>query len=192
MALSFQFACSQSSSINSGSAETADTNSVVANSESALVKTLDAPTQLNNLRVQALDASQTIQNRDFAKLADYTHPKAFEGRAGGREKLVSDSRQAIEQLENEGFKIDSIEVGEPGEIVLIEDELFAVVPLTVVLDAQKTKMKQGSSIVGISADNGANWKFINGISQAKFKELFPKAAGKIRIPQDSLESVKDK
>lgn len=192
IALSFQFACSSTNLAVDKPVATANTNSVVANSEVAASKNLDAQTQRGNLKKQALETSQTVQTRDFAKLADYTHSKVLDEQAGGREKLISESRRAIEQLENEGFKIVLIEVGEPGEIVTVENQLFAVVPVMATLDTPQTKMRQGTSIVGISEDNGANWKFINGINQTKFKELFPSAADKIKIPQDSLESVKDK
>lgn len=197
--LAFQISCSQTDLINSNSTSAnlsnsaaINTNSIAANTNSAEPpKTLDANAQRSNLKAQAEEASQTIKNHDYAKLADYTHPKALEGQ-GGREKLIAESKEAIEQLKREGFEIISVEIGEPEEIVAIENELFAVVPLTAIVKAPKGKMKQSSSIVGISDNNGANWKFVNGINQEKFKEMFPNAAAKVRIPQDALTPVKDK
>lgn len=41
-------------------------------------------------------------------------------------------------------------------------------------------------MIGISNDNGENWKFVSGINQEKFRDVFPKAADKIQIPAEKL------
>jgi hypothetical protein len=134
------------------------------------------------LKSQAEEISKTLVNGDYDRLADLTHPKVLE-MTGGREKMISVSKEFMDASKKQGIEIVSTTVGEPNESVPVGNELFATVPFSIVLKTPKGNLKQQSMVVGISSDNGANWKFVNGINQEKFNEMFPEAAGKIKIPE---------
>jgi hypothetical protein len=174
--------------------ETVNTNTAAQQTneqKNQAVKT-DAVDSKARLKSQAEEISQTLTNGNYDRLADLTHPKVLE-MTGGREKMISVSKEMMDASKKQGIEILSAEVGEPKEAVPVGNELFATVPFAVVLKMPNGKVKQESTVVGISTDNGANWKFVNGINQEKFKEMFPEAAGKIQIPdQGAPIPVKDK
>ena len=144
-----------------------------------------------NLKTQANELTQTIKTQNYAKIADFTHPKVLE-LIGGRTKVI----EAGEDIKKEGFSVVSAVAGEPKEIVSIDNELFASLPVTLQMKtpgSKNGKLEQQSTLVAVSSDNGANWKFVNGINQDQFQQLFPNAATKIQIPTDPTPTlVKDK
>jgi hypothetical protein len=158
---------------------------------SEITKTVNAEPKAR-LKSQANEISQTLENGNYDKLADLTHPKVLE-MSGGREKMIAASKEVMDVTKKQGIEIVSTEVGEPNDFVPVGKELFSTVPFTAVLKMPNGKVKQESMVVAISGDNGANWKFVNGINQEKFQEMFPDAAGKIQIPEQSAPvPVKDK
>lgn len=136
-----------------------------------------------SLKKQAEELGQATVGGDFAKVLDLTYPTIVE-QAGGKDKMIASMKIDVAQMKYEGFDLEAMTVGEIKQIATIENQIFALVPITMKIKSPSGKMLGESSIVGISNDNGANWKFINGIDQAGFKKAFPKAAEKIRIPEE--------
>lgn len=146
----------------------------------AVVKATDFP----NLRAQAEEVGKATVAEDFEKLADLTHPQIAQ-MFGGKEKMVEYLKKGSAQMKSSGFELENIEIGEIQPPVNIGAEIFAIVPMKMTLKLPEGKFLGESSMVGISSDKGANWKFINAVSQEKFDKQFPKAAGKIIIPPTS-------
>lgn len=179
-----QIACSRSET------ETANSNIAANAAIPTGQKSETAAAPQAKLKTQAEEISQTLANGNYERLADLTHPKVLE-MTGGREKMISVSREFMDSSKKQGIEIVSTTVGEPNESVKIGDDLFATVPFAIVLKTPKGSFRQQSTVVGISSDNGANWKFANGINQERFNEMFPAAAGKITIPEQGVpEAVK--
>ena len=121
-----------------------------------------------------------IRKGNYEKIADYSHPKAFEI-AGGREKLVEMLTWAYKSAA-EYFKSLTWTLEEPQNLTEINNELFVVVPRTLDgISPQNVRVVQKGSMIGISSDNGKTWKFING---ASFDKFFPSLVGKIQIPKE--------
>lgn len=135
------------------------------------------------LKMQAEDVAKATLQGDFVKVVDYTHPKITE-KLGGREKMVAFLKQDSQQMKADGFEIASVEIGEIKKVEKVENELFALISMKMIIKAPNGKGVSESSIVGISNDNGENWKFISDVSQNRFKAVFPKAAEKIQIPEE--------
>lgn len=202
--LVFQNSCSSTSTVSSNS-NSANANSSAVNqanvSNTSEIKPIpqaeiiDAKPHRNSLKTQSAAIGQAIKTGDFNKIADYTHPIVFE-MAGGRERSIADGKKEFEEVTKDGFEIVSLTVGEPKDAVAVEKELFAVVPITIVTrertkaESNKTgTFRSESTLIGISNDNGANWKFLSDMNQERFAALFPAAATKLRIPEDKIVPV---
>lgn len=190
-ALFSQAACSRSEETTTANANAAASPSAIeTKSETAAKTEISEPKA--KLKSQAEEISQTLESGNYERLVDLTHPKVLE-MTGGREKMIAASKEVMDASKKQGIEIISTEVGEPTDFVPVGKDLFSTVPFTIVLKMPNGKVKQESTVVGISGDNGANWKFVNGINQEKFKEMFPDAAAKIQIPEQGAPiPVKDK
>lgn len=136
-----------------------------------------------SLKVQAEELGKATVSGNFGKIIDYTHPKIVT-LAGGKDKMTASLKSDFAQMKAEGFEMISLKVGEVKQIEKIGDELFAVLLINLTMKVPNGKLAGESSLIGVSGDSGANWKFINGIEQERFKAMFPKAAEKIRIPAE--------
>lgn len=146
-------------------------------------KTEEKKTDYPKIKAQAEDVAKATSEGDFGKVVDYTHPKITE-KLGGKEKMVAFLKQDSQQMKADGFEIVSVEIGEIKQVEKVENELFALIPMKMTVKAPNGKGVSENSMIGISGDNGENWKFISGVSQDRFKAVFPKAAEKIQIPEE--------
>ncbi|HEY0457917.1 MAG TPA: hypothetical protein VGC97_02125 [Pyrinomonadaceae bacterium] len=135
------------------------------------------------LKIQAEERAKAMVTGDFAKVADFTYPKVVES-FGGKDKMVAVLKNDTAQMKAEGFEVAAMTIGVIKQIARVETEIFAIVPVAITIKSPAGKDVGESSIVGISNDNGVNWKFIDGINQEKFKAMFPKAAEKLQIPEE--------
>jgi hypothetical protein len=142
-----------------------------------------AKTVYPNLKIQAEALVKATVSGDFAKVADFTYPNVVK-EFGGKEKMIAVLKNDSAQMKAEGFELTAITVGEIKQIAKVDLEIFAVVPVKITIKSPEGKEAGESSMVGISTDNGVNWKFINGINQERFKAAFPKAAEKLQIPDE--------
>jgi hypothetical protein len=135
------------------------------------------------LKVQAEARAKATVSGDFAKVADFTYPPLVE-RFGGKEKMVAVLKNDSAQMKAEGFELAAMTIGQIKQIAKVDNEIFAIVPVAITIKSPDGKEVGESSMVGISTDNGVNWKFIDGINQERFKAMFPKAAEKLQIPDE--------
>lgn len=172
--LFLQIACGQTQPINT------ETKTTVKNEE--------AESDYPNLKIQAGEVAQATVSGDFAKLIDYTYPKIL-AKLGGKDKMLAFLKNDSAQMKAEGFELEAVEIGKIKQIVVVDNEIFAVVPMTMKIKSPNGKAIGESSFVGVSNDNGKNWKFLNGINQERFKSLFPRAAEKLQIPVDQAPKI---
>lgn len=137
-----------------------------------------------SLKKLAQEISDATVKGDYEKLADLTHPEVVK-MSGGRKKMIDGIKLESAQIKAEGFELISISTGEVKQVARVDKEIFAVVLIDMVISSSNTKSRGGSSLIGISSDNGATWKFINGVDQERLKQMFPKAAEKIVVPPDT-------
>jgi hypothetical protein len=195
----FQFGCSQTPSIatnaNSGNANVVSNNQnttvAASNTANFNAEVVEAKNYSKTVKAQAEDVGQSIKNGDFDKLVEYIHPKVFE-MAGGRETLIKQGKEALAEARSEGYEIVSYTVGEPKSAVAVDKELFVVVPAVLVVKEPKGAYKNDTTMIAISNDNGASWKFLTDMNQARFRAHFPAAATKLIIPEDKIVPVAQK
>lgn len=152
-------------------------------------KSTESSTQYPNLKTQAEVIGEATLQGDFAKVVEFTHPRLIET-FGNKEKLLASIKSEFEQIKKEGFAFESYKIENASEIKTVEKDLFAILPMILTIKIPDgRKARQESALIGISSDNGANWKFINSVNQETFKLLFPKAAEVITLPVEKAPTI---
>jgi hypothetical protein len=122
-------------------------------------------------------------------IIDLTHPVVV-AHIGGRESFLALLKQVNNNFKSDGVQILSYNVGEIEQEARIGGDIFVVLSEVMLLRIKGSKYRAESSLIAISSDSGANWKFVAGtIGQARFDELFPKAAGRIKFKAMKTELV---
>ncbi len=142
------------------------------------------------LVAQAQEVNDAFRRRDFGRMVDLTYPKVIES-AGGRDKMIAALARGIKEMESEGVSVLSSTAGAPTQIVHVSDWIYATVPTTLKVKATDGIFQTESSMIGISADQGANWKFIDagGKDHAQLKSLLPAPTDTLQLPAEK-EPVK--
>jgi hypothetical protein len=156
-----------------------------ATGQSPAVQSSGQPENYPNLVAQAQEVNDAFRRRDFARMIDLTYPKAVEA-AGGRDKMVAALAKGMKEMEAEGVTVLSSTAGAPTQIVHISGSVYAVVPTTLKVKARDGIFQTESSMIGISADSGATWTFIDagGKDQTQLKKMLPDVADKLNLPPE--------
>ena len=156
-----------------------------AAAQSPAVQSSGQPENYPNLVAQAQEVNDAFRRRDFSRMVDLTYPKVIEA-AGGRDKMVAALAKGMKEMEAEGVVVLSSTAGAPTQIVHIAGSVYAVLPTTLKVKAQDGIFQTESSMIGISADNGATWTFIDagGKDRSQLKSLLPDVAGKLNLPPE--------
>lgn len=137
------------------------------------------------LKAQADECAQAFVKGDFARLADYTHPKLLE-KVGGRNQLIAFLQKGVAEMKAQGFETLSYDNDAPTQVLTVGRMIYAVVPGKLRSRTPGGVMVSETFMIGISADGGKSWKFVGGntADPARLKMLFPAAAGKLRLPAE--------
>ncbi len=134
-----------------------------------------------NLKVQADEMVNAIVGNEYDKFADAMHPKIIK-MVGGKAKFVTATKNQMAQYKKSGLEITDYTVENPTQLLKSGTELYVVLPTLSVIKAPKKSVNMAGALLGISEDNGSNWKFIRIDSKASVQRLFPNIANKLEIP----------
>ena len=143
-----------------------------------------------NLVAQAQEVNDALRRRDFARMVDLTYVKVTEA-AGGRDKMIAAFAKEMKEMESEGVSVLSSTAETPTQIVHASDWIYAVVPTTLKVKAKDGIFQTESSMIGISADKGASWTFIDagGKDHTQLLSLLPTPTDALKLPAEK-EPVK--
>lgn len=135
------------------------------------------------LAIQASELNDALLRKDYDRFLDLTHPKVVE-LGGGREKMRATLKTQLEQTEAEGVKVLSSSIGSPTQVLHDAGAIYAVMPNTLKVKAQAGTFQTESTLIGVSADNGVNWTFVDagGKDDGELKKVLPEVADKIKVP----------
>ena len=109
---------------------------------------------------QANEYANAIVNKDFHSAIGLTHGDIVE-MGGGKEFMVGDMELQSSNLENQGMKYVSAEVGSHPEFLESSGELQSVIPVKFHMSMGDKKVESWTNLFAVSADEGLNWKFVN-------------------------------
>lgn len=104
------------------------------------------------------------------KLIDHM-PDDLMADVGGRSKFSEALATSKEQMKTQGFSIEDATVDPPTKMTTNEGRMFAILPSHLTLKTPEGRLRQGSFLVGVSDDDGRNWRFVDGSNPAAVKKL---------------------
>ena len=138
------------------------------------------------LKQQAQELSDAVVSGNYARAADLTFPKLVK-LMGGRQQFIATMEKAMAETSTDQFRISSVTVGEPGEIIQVNRQHYAIVSSTMRFKVAEGTLVGEAFMIGVSADGGKNWAFIDSggraIDKNQLRTLIGPAADKLRIPE---------
>jgi hypothetical protein len=129
------------------------------------------------------EMNKAVIKENFARMVDFTHPKAVE-LLGGREKMISIMESGTREMKAKGFTFLSVKVEEPSDPVPAGPELFLVVPFVLEMKSPGGRMIQKTCVVGVSSDKGQTWKYVNGDqNRNRLKMVLPTLPDLLKLPE---------
>jgi hypothetical protein len=105
-------------------------------------------------------ATATLEGK-FEQVVDLTYPPFVEV-GGGREQTIAAIQKGISQMQDSGFKMEELRVGQPGQRYSSGEHQFIVVPTESRFTTPQGKVKAKSYLLAISNDAGKTWNFVDG------------------------------
>ncbi|MGB8508668.1 MAG: hypothetical protein WCD76_09700 [Pyrinomonadaceae bacterium] len=141
----------------------------------------------DKLKAQAEEVNAAFIKGDFGKVADLTYQEVVH-RVGGRAQMIAFLENGMKEMRAGGFDIVSVSVDAPKQVIKVEKQLLAVVPTTMRVKSPQGILVGRSFLIGVSENDGEKWTFVDGsagIDKRKLQILFPLAADKLELPQES-------
>jgi len=144
----------------------------------------DTATPELNLKSSAQKMGQLFIEKNYSQYVKYVHPKILKI-FGGQDKMIEGLKKSLKRMEEEGFTINNVTIGEPSKIISTNPELQSVVPQLLELKTKDGRLVSTSYLIAISKDKGKTWYFIDtgGKTFEQLKSVFPSLNNKLVIPE---------
>jgi hypothetical protein len=128
--------------------------------------------------------ARAMVEKNYEKIVDLTYPKIIK-LVGGKEQMINIIRNGIKQMENQGIKYSSVEIGKPQEIYKAGNEFHCLVPQKITMTNRNGKVINDSYLLAISKNDGENWSFLDTsqLTNENATELFPEFNKNLNIPE---------
>lgn len=130
---------------------------------------LNAQTSNTNANNQLEELKTAILNSNYKKIIDYTYPKIYHPLT--KEQMRVTITSMFGKMKEEGFEIVDVSFLDPSEIVKNGNELQFTIDENLFVKTPKGLVKGIYTFIGISIDNGLNWKFIDTSGKSKEEVL---------------------
>jgi hypothetical protein len=144
-------------------------------------------TKYPNLKKQADEMGKAMMSGDYEKFVEFLHPRAFEI-AGTKQRMISSMKETMKELKDLGVEFGDYIIEAPTKIITENKVIYALMPTISTAKLNNKTSKTVSSLLGISDDDGNNWKFIRLGSQEALKVYFPKIADKFTVTESKTET----
>jgi hypothetical protein len=143
----------------------------------------DQDRALRFVKKKAGETSQALVKGDYDRVVDLTYPVIVE-KLGGRTKMIRLLKSGREEMKSKGFDFRSVTVQAPAALIQSEPDVFAIVHTSVEMSVPRGKLTQKSFLIGISADKGKSWTFIDGVNldAKKIKQILPRFPENTKLP----------
>ena len=119
---------------------------------------------------------------NYTEFSYYVYPKVIE-KIGGVDKMIELTNASILKIKEDGFEILDITFKNPSDFITNKNELQVTITQELIMNTPKGKIASEYTLIGISIDNGKNWKFIDtsGKPKEKMIERFPNLSSEIIV-----------
>jgi len=133
------------------------------------INNLFAQTSNTNANNQLEELKTAILNSNYKKIIDYAYPKIYHPLT--KEQMRMAITSMYRKMKEEGFEIVDVSFSAPSEIVKNGKELQFTIDENLFVKTPKGLVKGIYTLIGISIDNGLNWKFIDTSGKSKEEVL---------------------
>lgn len=120
----------------------------------------DAP-KLKAAHESAKMCAEATVKGDVEKLISLTHP-AIVKLAGGKDAMLKVLKKSLEDMKTQGFKFNESKVEPAKSMIKGESGLYCILPITSKMSIQGKKITINTFLLGVSADDGKTWTFLDG------------------------------
>ncbi len=142
------------------------------------------------IQKEAQKSAAALTSGDYAGVLAYTHDRVI-NLMGGKEAALGALRRSTEEMKTRGIAVLDVKIEIPQAPQKIGDWVISVIPMTLTMKAPVGRVTQASHLLGISADEGKTWRFIDlgPVSEEKLFGLFPELQGKFQVPPKSAPVI---
>ena len=117
------------------------------------------------------------------EFAAYTYPAVVK-QMGGKQKMLEMLEKGLADMAKEGFRFVSGVVLPPTQIVKAGPEFHALLPLKQVMSAPGGELTMTGHLLGISADGGKTWTFIDSakLTPGNVRQILPNYNPELKLP----------
>lgn len=138
---------------------------------------------------QVESMNKALLKGDYATIADLTHPKVV-AMNGGRDKMIADMERTMKAIKEQGIEFVSAIPSAPTNPVNAGSEVFLVVPFKYELKTPMGKLTQETFVIGVTADDGKSWKFVNGDLDPKVvRDSLPNLPKDFKLPERQMPKL---
>ena len=139
-----------------------------------------------NLNEQAMLMSYMLEKSDIRGYVEFVHPAVLD-MMGGKEQYIGQLENSRKDMKKLGISYLTVKSGTPSAIIQYGNELQCVVPQVVEIKTTAGVLRNESSLIAVSSDEGQTWLFIDtgGKDLQGVKEYFPKLSDELIIPPSS-------
>ena len=133
---------------------------------------------------KAVELTEAFRKGQYETILALTYPKLTE-LMGGREKMLSVLKQAVDELNHGTIRVTSTEIGEVSEPVSGGDKLFCVVFENLHLALPNGTGESPGYLLAISVDQGKTWTFLDGagLTPEAVKLVCPDLPATLKLPE---------
>jgi hypothetical protein len=104
---------------------------------------------------------------------------------GEKEAALALLKKSGDEMKIRGLAVVDARIGTPEPAQKIGTWTLSVIPEALTFRTPTAKAHQESHLLGISADEGKTWKFIDlgPLSEEQFFDLFPELKGQFKLPK---------
>ncbi len=147
----------------------------------------------DNLMNEAVNAEvkkmvQATIDGKYEVVLSMTHPNALE-EVGDKDKFAGQLKAVMEAIKEKGLIFTVTEIGKP-TVTKGDKDYFAVAPYTLEVTGLGKKITCKTAAIGVSADTGKTWKFINidAKGENEIRRLLPDLPRDLKVPKQESKT----
>lgn len=133
---------------------------------------------------QARNMANMLLQKNYVAYGDYLYP-GIVAMAGSKEKLIEATKNAMEQMQQNGVSITKISFGKPEKVLVVGSEWQTTIPQVFEMSHEGKAIVSEYSLIAISSDAGRHWFFIDtsGKDLATLRESLPNLSTELVVPE---------
>lgn len=144
----------------------------------------DTAVATRNLNKSAQKMAQLFREKNYTEYVKYILPAVVK-MAGGPDEMKRLIQDFLQQMQEQGYIIKDVSIGETSGFVTEGNELQSVVSQIMEMATPDGRIISTSYLIAVSADNGITWHFVDtaGRPLEEIRKAIPSISNKLVVPE---------